>query len=159
MWLPVAFPVYSILIFSATFFLALWPIEMSTLGTIVEFLWPAVYAVTLYSLSCRPVSNSLLLAFILQLWWQLYCTSILGQDVQTEVVLMILLRLAEDVISMDGNLQSNRKKQITQELHTHMEGLFTFFIDTLQKNTAKFRSLKVRLFNEWTCLITTLVCY
>ena len=68
----------------------------------------------------------------------------LCQDVQTEVVLMILLRLAEDVISMDSNLQANRKKQITQELHLHMEGLFTFFIDTLQKNTVKFRTLKVR---------------
>ena len=65
------------------------------------------------------------------------------QDVQTEVVLMILLRLAEDVISMDSNLQSTRKKQITQELHTHMDGLFTFFIETLQKNTAKYRTLKV----------------
>ncbi|XP_020614458.1 exportin-5-like [Orbicella faveolata] len=63
-------------------------------------------------------------------------------DVQTEVVLMILLRLAEDVISMDSNLQPTRKKQITQELHTHMDGLFTFFIETLQKNTAKFRTLK-----------------
>lgn len=70
-------------------------------------------------------------------------TCIVCQDVQTEVVLMILLRLAEDVISMDSNLQSTRKKQITQELHTHMDGLFTFFIDTLQKNTAKFRILKV----------------
>ena len=67
----------------------------------------------------------------------------LYQDVQTEVVLMIFLRLAEDVISMDSHLQMNRKKQITQELHTHMEGLFSFFIETLQKNTAKFRSLKV----------------
>ncbi|KAJ7365547.1 Exportin-5 [Desmophyllum pertusum] len=66
-------------------------------------------------------------------------------DVQTEVVLMILLRLAEDVISMDSNLQANRKKQITQELHLHMEGLFTFFIDTLQKNTAKFRTLKSQI--------------
>ena len=56
---------------------------------------------------------------------------------------MILLRLAEDVISMDSNLQATRKKQITQELHTHMDGLFTFFIETLQKNTAKFRTLKV----------------
>ena len=61
---------------------------------------------------------------------------------------MILLRLAEDVISMDSNLQPNRKKQITQELHKHMDGLFTFFIETLQKNTAKFRTLKVRLSNE-----------
>lgn len=44
---------------------------------------------------------------------------------------------------MDSNLQSTRKKQITQELHTQMEGLFTFFIETLQKNTAMFRTLKV----------------
>ena len=56
---------------------------------------------------------------------------------------MILLRLAEDVISMDSNLQPTRKKQITQELHTHMDGLFTFFIETLQNNTAKFKTLKV----------------
>lgn len=56
---------------------------------------------------------------------------------------MVLLRLSEDIISMDSNLHATRKKQITQELHTHMDGLFTFFIDTLQQNTAKFRSLKV----------------
>ena len=65
------------------------------------------------------------------------------QNVQTEMVLMVLLRLAEDVMSMDSNLHANRKKQITQELHSHMDGLFTFFIDTLQQNTARFRSLKV----------------
>ena len=56
---------------------------------------------------------------------------------------MILLRLAEDVISMDSHLQSNRKKQITQELNTHAEGLFNFFIETLQINTTKYRALKV----------------
>ena len=56
---------------------------------------------------------------------------------------MILLRLAEDVISMDGNLQSNRKKEITQELNVHAQGLFTFFIETLKTNMAKYRTLKV----------------
>jgi len=62
---------------------------------------------------------------------------------------MILLRLAEDVISMDSNLQPTRKKQITQELHSHMDGLFTFFIETLQNNTAKFRTLKVSWLSEY----------
>jgi len=66
-------------------------------------------------------------------------------DVQTEMVLMILLRLAEDVISMDNNLQSNRKKQITQELNIQAQGLFDFFIQTLQTNTTKYRTLKNRI--------------
>ena len=57
---------------------------------------------------------------------------------------MILLRLAEDVISMDSNLQSNRKKEITHELNMHAQGLFTFFIETLKTNTAKYRTLKVQ---------------
>ena len=60
---------------------------------------------------------------------------------------MILLRLAEDVISMDNHLQSNRKKQITQELNTHAQELFFFFIETLQINTAKYRTLKVGVSN------------
>ena len=67
---------------------------------------------------------------------------------------MILLRLAEDVISMDNNLQPTRKKQITQELHTHMDGLFTFFIETLQKNTAKFRTLKVVRLSDYFISVT-----
>ena len=70
------------------------------------------------------------------------------QDVQTETVLMILLRLAEDVISMDSHLQSNRKKQITQELNTQAQGLFNFFIETLQINTTKYRTLKVESNNS-----------
>ena len=74
---------------------------------------------------------------------ELFSYNIFWQDVQTEKVLMILLRLAEDVISMDSHLQSNRKKQITQELNTHAEGLFNFFIETLQINTTKYRALKV----------------
>ena len=74
---------------------------------------------------------------------ELFSYNIFWQDVQTEKVLIILLRLAEDVISMDSHLQSNRKKQITQELNTHAEGLFNFFIETLQINTTKYRALKV----------------
>ena len=74
---------------------------------------------------------------------ELFVYFIFWQDVQTETVLMILLRLAEDVISMDSHLQSNRKKQITQELNTQAQGLFNFFIETLQINTTKYRTLKV----------------
>ena len=75
---------------------------------------------------------------------ELFVYFIFWQDVQTETVLMILLRLAEDVISMDSHLQSNRKKQITQELNTQAQGLFNFFIETLQINTTKYRTLKVK---------------
>ena len=74
---------------------------------------------------------------------ELFVYFIFWQDVQTETVLMVLLRLAEDVISMDSHLQSNRKKQITQELNTQAQGLFNFFIETLQINTTKYRTLKV----------------
>ena len=71
------------------------------------------------------------------------------------MVLMILLRLAEDVISMDSNLQSNRKKEITQELNLHAQGLFTFFIETLKTNMTNYRTLKVQY---WYIVGTVLVC-
>lgn len=68
-------------------------------------------------------------------------------DIQTEIVLMTFLRLAEDVVTMDSNLQSNRKKEITNELNRHAQGLFTFFLETLSSNTAKYRALKNRMEN------------
>lgn len=63
------------------------------------------------------------------------------QAVQTELVLMVLLRLAEDIITMDNNVQTTRKKQVTQALHSNMGDLFTFFIETLKVNNARLKEL------------------
>ena len=65
------------------------------------------------------------------------------QEIQTEIVLMIFLRLAEDVITMDSNLQSSRKKEITSELNRLAQELFVFFLETLSTNISKYRVLKV----------------
>ena len=54
---------------------------------------------------------------------------------------MVLLRLAEDVISMDSHLQPTRRKEITQALHSNAGDLFAFFIETLKVNSTKLREL------------------
>lgn len=66
-----------------------------------------------------------------------------SQETQTEIVLMIFLRLAEDVITMDSNLQSSRKKEITNELNRLAQELFVFFLETLSTNISSYRVLKV----------------
>ena len=54
---------------------------------------------------------------------------------------MVFLRMAEDIISMDSHLHQHRKRDITQALQLHMEGLFTFFIKTLRTNTTNMIEL------------------
>lgn len=61
---------------------------------------------------------------------------------------MVFLRMAEDIINMDSHLHQHRKREITQALHLHMEGLFTFFINTLQTHTTSMIEL-----------VTKIVCY
>ncbi|XP_067031823.1 exportin-5-like isoform X5 [Acropora muricata] len=68
-------------------------------------------------------------------------------EIQTEIVLMIFLRLAEDVITMDSNLQSSRKKEITSELNRLAQELFVFFLETLSTNISKYRVLKNHMEN------------
>ncbi|KAK2561918.1 Exportin-5 [Acropora cervicornis] len=63
-------------------------------------------------------------------------------EIQTEIVLMIFLRLAEDVITMDSNLQSSRKKEIINELNRLAQELFVFFLETLSTNISSYRVLK-----------------
>lgn len=72
-----------------------------------------------------------------------FCFVCFFQEIQTEIVLMIFLRLAEDVITMDSNLQSSRKKEITSELNRLAQELFVFFLETLSTNILKYRVLKV----------------
>ena len=62
---------------------------------------------------------------------------------------MVLLRLAEDAISMDMHLQQNRKKQITNALHSNMGGLFSFFVKSLQRSTWRFKDLTVSVVDQW----------
>ena len=73
----------------------------------------------------------------------MFCFCFFFQEIQTEIVLMIFLRLAEDVITMDSNLQSSRKKEITSELNRLAQELFVFFLETLSTNISKYRVLKV----------------
>ncbi|EDO29338.1 predicted protein, partial [Nematostella vectensis] len=54
---------------------------------------------------------------------------------QQELVLMVLLRLAEDVIGMDVNLQNQRKREMMLALNTHSEGIFKFFLNMLTYNS------------------------
>ncbi|XP_074630765.1 exportin-5-like isoform X3 [Acropora palmata] len=68
-------------------------------------------------------------------------------EIQTEIVLMIFLRLAEDVITMDSNLQSSRKKEITNELNRLAQELFVFFLETLSTNISSYRVLKNHMEN------------
>lgn len=56
---------------------------------------------------------------------------------------MIFLRLAEDVITIDSNLQSSRKKEISHELNRLAQELFTFFLETLSTNISNYKALKV----------------
>lgn len=59
---------------------------------------------------------------------------------QLELVLLVFLRLAEDVIlSLDPNLQSQRRKNIEQALSENMKDLFIFLITNLQTHVGLWR--------------------
>ena len=59
-----------------------------------------------------------------------------------ELVLMVLLRLTEDLFTMpDTHLNSLRRKDMTQMLYRHIDGLFQFFVETLKINEGKIREL------------------
>eukprot|EP00794_Sanderia_malayensis_P020435 gene20435-22450_t len=63
--------------------------------------------------------------------------------VQLEVVLLIFLRLAEDVmLFMDPHLQLQRKRNIEQGLSENMKNLFAFFLSTLQYQVQAWKSNK-----------------
>uniref|UniRef100_H3AUW1 Exportin-5 n=1 Tax=Latimeria chalumnae TaxID=7897 RepID=H3AUW1_LATCH len=65
-----------------------------------------------------------------------------GQETQTELVMFILLRLAEDVVTFQ-TLPTQRRRDIQQTLTQNMEKIFSFLLNILQQNVNKYRRLKV----------------
>ncbi|XP_070696536.1 exportin-5 [Pempheris klunzingeri] len=62
-------------------------------------------------------------------------------EAQTELVMLILLRLAEDVITFQ-TLPTQRRRDIQQTLTQNMESIFTFMMAILQVNVEDYRKLK-----------------
>uniref|UniRef100_A0A8P0PDD9 Exportin 5 n=2 Tax=Canis lupus familiaris TaxID=9615 RepID=A0A8P0PDD9_CANLF len=62
-------------------------------------------------------------------------------ETQTELVMFILLRLAEDVVTFQ-TLPPQRRRDIQQTLTQNMEKIFSFLLNTLQENVNKYRQVK-----------------
>uniref|UniRef100_A0A8D2J1R2 Exportin-5 n=1 Tax=Varanus komodoensis TaxID=61221 RepID=A0A8D2J1R2_VARKO len=62
-------------------------------------------------------------------------------ETQTELVMFILLRLAEDVVTFQ-TLPAQRRRDIQQTLSQNMEKIFSFLLNTLQQNVNKYRRMK-----------------
>ncbi|XP_042308146.1 exportin-5 isoform X2 [Sceloporus undulatus] len=63
-------------------------------------------------------------------------------ETQTELVMFILLRLAEDVVTFQ-TLPAQRRRDIQQTLTQNMDKIFSFLLNTLQQNVNKYRRMKV----------------
>lgn len=63
-----------------------------------------------------------------------------GQDMQTELVMLILLRLAEDVITFQ-TLPQQRRRDIQHTLTQNMDSIFTFLLTILQQHVDEYRKL------------------
>ncbi|KFP13951.1 Exportin-5, partial [Egretta garzetta] len=68
-------------------------------------------------------------------------------ETQTELVMFILLRLAEDVVTFQ-TLPTQRRRDIQQTLTQNMEKIFSFLLTTLQQNVNKYRRMKADLAQE-----------
>ncbi|KAL8185702.1 UNVERIFIED_CONTAM: Exportin-5 [Gekko kuhli] len=64
------------------------------------------------------------------------------EETQTELVMFILLRLAEDVVTFH-TLPTQRRRDIQQTLTQNMEKIFSFLLNTLQQNVNKYRRMKM----------------
>lgn len=64
----------------------------------------------------------------------------LPQETQTELVMLILLRLAEDVIFFQ-TLPAQRRRDIQQKLTQNMDSIFTFMMTILRVNVEELRKL------------------
>ncbi|XP_033469767.2 exportin-5 [Epinephelus lanceolatus] len=62
-------------------------------------------------------------------------------EAQTELVMLILLRLAEDVITFQ-TLPTQRRRDIQQTLTQNMENIFSFMMAILHVNVEDYRKLK-----------------
>ncbi|NXA32685.1 XPO5 protein, partial [Eudromia elegans] len=61
-------------------------------------------------------------------------------ETQTELVMFILLRLAEDVVTFQ-TLPTQRRRDIQQTLTQNMEKIFNFLLTALQQNVNKYRRM------------------
>ncbi|ETE70477.1 Exportin-5 [Ophiophagus hannah] len=68
-------------------------------------------------------------------------------ETQTELVMFILLRLAEDVVTFQ-TLPAQRRRDIQQTLSQNMEKIFSFLLNTLQQNVNKYRCAKIEAAQE-----------
>lgn len=68
-------------------------------------------------------------------------------ETQTELVMFILLRLAEDVVTFQ-TLPHQRRRDIQQTLTQNMEKIFSFLLNTLQENVNKYRLMKMDVSQE-----------
>lgn len=62
-------------------------------------------------------------------------------DSQTELVLLILLRLVEDVVSFHNIQQQKRRKDLWQALSASMEQISTFLSNVLARYSNKYRAM------------------
>lgn len=62
------------------------------------------------------------------------------QETQTELVMLILLRLAEDVIFFQ-TLPAQRRRDIQQKLTQNMDSIFSFMMTILRMNVEELRKL------------------
>uniref|UniRef100_W5NFG2 Exportin-5 n=1 Tax=Lepisosteus oculatus TaxID=7918 RepID=W5NFG2_LEPOC len=63
-------------------------------------------------------------------------------EAQTELVMLILLRLAEDVVTFQ-TLPTQRRRDIQHTLTQSMDSIFSFLLSILQLNVNKYRKLKL----------------
>ncbi|XP_037698709.1 exportin-5 isoform X4 [Choloepus didactylus] len=66
---------------------------------------------------------------------------LIANETQTELVMFILLRLAEDVVTFQ-TLPPQRRRDIQQTLTQNMDRIFSFLLNTLQDNVNKYRQVK-----------------
>ncbi|XP_070577656.1 exportin-5-like isoform X2 [Ptychodera flava] len=60
--------------------------------------------------------------------------------IQTELVLLVFLRLAEDVVAFQ-TLQSQRRRDVLQALTMNMTEIFLFFLELLQVHTTQYHQM------------------
>ncbi|KAF5895633.1 exportin-5 isoform X2, partial [Clarias magur] len=63
-------------------------------------------------------------------------------ETQTELVMLILLRLAEDVITFQ-TLPQQRRRDIQHTLTLNMDSIFSFLLTILQQHVDEYRKLKI----------------
>lgn len=62
-----------------------------------------------------------------------------SQEAQTELVLLVFLRLAEDIVAFQ-NLAGPRRRDLYQALTSNMTELFTFFLNVLKIQTEHYNA-------------------